>query len=62
MEDNFYSKYQPVKIDRLPKYAQLREALRAAIEDGYWLPASQLPPEMELIRATPFSLATVQKA
>ena len=40
MEDNFYFKYQSVKIDGLQKYAQLREALRAAIEDGYWLPGS----------------------
>jgi GntR family transcriptional regulator len=62
MEDNFYLKYQYVKIDGLPKYAQLREILRAAIEDGYWTPGSQLPPEMELVRITPFSLGTVQKA
>ena len=62
MEDNFYLKYQSVKIEGLPKYAQLREALHAAIEDGYWTPGSQLPPEMELVRVTPFSLGTVQKA
>jgi GntR family transcriptional regulator len=62
MKDNFYSKYQNVVIDGLPKYAQLREAMRAAIEDGYWPPRSQLPPEMELVRVTPFSLGTVQKA
>jgi GntR family transcriptional regulator len=60
--DRFYLKYKPAKIDGLPKYAQLREALRAAIEDGYYSPGSQLPPETELVRVTPFSLGTVQKA
>ena len=62
MEMNFYEKYQIVKIAGLPKYAQLREALRAAIEDAYWAPGAQLPPEAELAQTTPFSLGTVQKA
>ena len=62
MELNFFNKYQMIKIEGLPKYVQLREALRAAIEDDYWQPGSQLPPEVEISRNVPFSLGTVQKA
>lgn len=46
----------------LPKYAQLRDTLLAAIEQGYWKPGAKLPTEQELARATPFSLGTVQRA
>jgi GntR family transcriptional regulator len=47
---------------RVPKYAQLRDTLLAAIESGYWKPGSKLPTEVELTRHTPFSLGTVQRA
>ena len=62
MGPNFFEKYQVPNIKGLPKYAQLREVLFAAIKDGYWGPGSKLPPEGKLIRSTPFSLGTVQRA
>jgi DNA-binding GntR family transcriptional regulator len=46
----------------LPKYARLRDTLLAAIERGHWKPGEKLPTELELARATPFSLGTVQRA
>lgn len=62
MSDFLYEKYQKVGVEGLPKYAQLRETLRAAIEDGCWAPGSQLPPEAALVRMVGMSLGTVQKA
>jgi GntR family transcriptional regulator len=62
LSDNFFEKYRISGIKGLPKYAQLREALLAAIRDGYWKPGSKLPPEGQLALDTPFSLGTVQKA
>lgn len=59
---NFFSKYKPVGINGLSKYAQLREAIRNAISDGYWKTGDKLLPESELVRITPFSLGTVQRA
>jgi GntR family transcriptional regulator len=47
---------------RFPKYAQVRDALLAAIESGYWKPGAKLPTEVELTRHTPYSLGTVQRA
>jgi len=46
----------------VPKYAQLRDALIAAIERGRFQPGAKLPTEQELARTTPFSLGTVQRA
>jgi DNA-binding GntR family transcriptional regulator len=62
MKTDFYRKYQLKEANGLPKYAQLREALRAAISDAFWREGEQIPPEIELTRRTPFSLGTVQKA
>lgn len=62
MDNNFFSKYGKAFIEGLPKYAQLRESLRAAMEDGYWKPGEKLPPETVIAEITPFSLGTVQKA
>lgn len=62
MDSDFFSKYAKSYIEGLPKYAQLREALRTAIEDGYWQPGEKLPPEIVLTTKSPFSLGTVQKA
>lgn len=45
-----------------PKYAQLREALIAAIENGHWKPGAKLPTEQDLTRETALSLGTVQRA
>jgi GntR family transcriptional regulator len=46
----------------LPKYAQLRETLNAAILAGHWQPGSKLPTESELTRLSGFSLGTVQRS
>ena len=62
MKDDFFARYGKAHIAGLPKYAQLREALRAAIEDGYWQAGAKLPPEVLLASISPFSLGTVQKA
>lgn len=61
-EANFLQKYRPALQSGLPKYAQLQRALATAIDDGMWAPGAQLPTELQLTRATPFSLGTVQKA
>lgn len=55
-------RYFAPQFSRLPKYAQLRQALAAAIDGGYWKAGSQLPTEIELAGTLPFSLGTVQKA
>jgi GntR family transcriptional regulator len=62
MKSDFYGKYRQAHLQGLPKYAELREALRAAISDGFWKAGEQIPPEMDIARQTPFSLGTVQKA
>lgn len=62
VDTDFLSRYCPATIPGLPKYAQLREALMAAIEDGYWAPGSRVPNEAMLASMTPYSLGTVQKA
>lgn len=58
----FLDRYQSSVIMNLPKYAQLREGMIAAIEDGYWKPGEQLPNESTLAAELPYSLGTVQKA
>ena len=59
---NFLAKFAAPSVAGLPKYAQLREMLIAAISSGHWQPGDKLPTETELTRQTPFSLGTVQKA
>lgn len=49
-------------VPGLPKYAQLRDQLIAAIRAGEWKPGDKLPTEQELARGTPYSLGTVQRA
>lgn len=58
----FFGKFGHVPIRGLPKYAELREAVLTAIDNGYWTAGDQLPTEAELVRCTPFSLGTVQRA
>lgn len=60
--DNFFEKYKPGAPSRAPKHAILREALIAAIADGYWRSGDRLPTESELTELTPYSLGTVQRA
>jgi len=62
VKTDFFQAYGKPYLAGLPKYAQLREVLRTAIEDGYWQPGEKLPPEITLASTTPFSLGTVQKA
>jgi GntR family transcriptional regulator len=62
VKSDFFPRYGQPSVAGLPKYARLREALRSAIEDGYWQPGDKLPPEIVLAATTPFSLGTVQKA
>jgi len=59
---DFLTRFSTPAVAGLPKYAQLREALIAAITSGHWGPGDKLPTEAELARSTPFSLGTVQKA
>lgn len=57
-----FERYRQPPIPGLPKYAQLREALLAAIRAGHWKAGEKLPTELELAALTPFSLGTVQRA
>jgi GntR family transcriptional regulator len=45
-----------------PKYQTLRDAIVDAIASGDWTPGMRLPTEVELAKALPYSLGTVQKA
>lgn len=66
MSDNrlkeFLARYHSSVIMDLPKYAQLRESMIAAIEDGFWKSSDQIPNESTLAAELPYSLGTVQKA
>jgi len=46
----------------VPKHERLSNAFVHAIADGFWGAGARLPAEAELVRATPCSLGTVQKA
>jgi len=59
---DFVTRFTTPTVAGLPKYAQLREMLAAAIASGHWKPGDRLPAEAELARQTPFSLGTIQKA
>lgn len=59
---DFMARFAAPSIAGLPKYAQLREVLIAALTSGHWKAGDKLPTEAELVRQTPFSLGTVQKA
>ena len=45
-----------------PKHVQLSTSLQAAIANGTLRSGDKLPTEVELVRLTPFSLGTVQRA
>ncbi len=62
MTENFYKKYRTNPADGLPKYAELREIIRAAVNDDYWREGDKLPAENVIASITPYSLGTVQKA
>ena len=46
----------------VPRYARLRDALLATIDAGHWNAGDRLPTEIELCKAVPYSLGTVQRA
>ncbi len=58
----FLATFARPAVPGLPKYAQLREVMVAAIHAGYWKPGQKLPTELDLADGTPFSLGTVQRA
>mgnify|MGYP001179290840 CR=1 FL=1 len=60
--DNFFVKYKPRDLAQAPKHVNLREAMIAAIQDGYWKCGDRLPTELALSQLTPYSLGTVQCA
>jgi DNA-binding GntR family transcriptional regulator len=60
--DDFWRRFRVPPQGGRPKYADLRQALVAAIDAGHWRPGDKLPTEIELTRVTPFSLGTVQRA
>lgn len=59
---DFITKFAAPTLAGLPKYAQLREILIAAIDAGHWKPGDKMPTEAQLANSTPYSLGTVQKA
>ena len=61
-ESGILAQFLARSMPGLPKYAQLRDTLLAAIEHGYWKAGAKLPTEQALARHTPFSLGTVQRA
>jgi len=60
--DDFLRRYGKRALQGLPKYVQLREALRGAIKAGHWQPGARLPSDIDLTRLTGYSLGTVQRA
>ena len=61
-EQRFFEQFRHGISPELPKYAQMREILVAAIAAGYWKQGEQLPNEIALTKMTPFSLGTIQRA
>jgi GntR family transcriptional regulator len=59
---DFYRRYGERASARSTKHEALKEAISAAIADGFWGDGAQLPTETEFTRMTPFSLGTVQRA
>jgi len=60
--DEVLEPYRARPIGGLPKYAQLRQTLLAAIEGGLWKRGAKIPTEQELARDMPYSLGTIQRA
>lgn len=54
--------YRARPLDGMPKYAQLRQTLLAAIEGGLWKRGARIPTEQALAREMPYSLGTIQRA
>lgn len=58
----FLRAYPPPETNGIAKHIALRQALISAINDGFWKSGAKLPTETELVRSTPYSLGTVQRA
>src|SRR5262249_60060784 len=58
----FFDRFGARAVRGLSKYAALRQAILAAIDQGFWQRGTKLPSETEFVAATPFSLGTVQRA
>lgn len=61
-DQGFFEQFRRGISPELPRYAQMREVLIAAIAAGYWKQGEQLPNENVLTGMTPFSLGTIQRA
>lgn len=61
VDDQFYDHFRRYMTPGLPKYAQFREILIAAIKSGRWRPGDKLPTELDFVNKGPFSLGTVQR-
>ncbi len=59
--EDFVKRYWPAQTD-LPKHETLSRAFTKSIMDGFWAAGARLPTEAELVRTTPCSLGTVQRA
>lgn len=57
----FVSRYWDEEAE-LPKHEKLRQAFSTSISEGYWSAGMHLPTEADLVRNTPCSLGTVQRA
>ena len=51
-----------LELGPVPLHHQVYLDLKAALDEGEWLPGSQLPPERELARRYGCSLITVRRA
>ena len=47
---------------RLPRYERLKDAVRARLNDGTWLPGTSIPAEAQLAQETGLAVGTVRRA
>lgn len=57
-----FSESSAPRVERLPKYLRLSNAMLDAIVSGEFRPGSQMPGERDLSAILPLSLGTIQKA
>jgi GntR family transcriptional regulator len=61
-EDGMTAPLQVAKLDGIPKYLLLRNALVEAISSGRWAAGARIPSEDMLVEMTGLSLGTVQRS
>lgn len=54
--------FHVARLDGMPKYLLLRNALVDAVSSGRWAPGERIPSEDALVEMTGFSLGTVQRS